>query len=260
MKKDINMTFQQRSLLQQGYQCYSASELKQLEWGLRFTPAVCATIALVGLVYQLPGLLMLVSALGIWAFFFPGKHPMDLIYNHGVRHLFGAVKLPENPFQRRLACLAAGIMSAAIAGLFLAGMPIAALVVGVMLLSLQAIVITTHFCTLSWMVEGLMRAMGKWKKPVDLKLARDMMDDGAVLVDVRSPSEFARDGLQEAVNLPLETLEDCLDSIRDNTLLLFCNSGARSQMAADKLVAAGVGNVFNVGAFGRAKTLVESAD
>lgn len=258
MGKESDLSFQQRSLFQQGYQSYSVKELKQMEWGLRFTPAACSLLTLVALVTAQPYLLLLVSGLGIWAFLFPGAHPMDLIYNHGVRHLFGAIKLPPNPFQRRLACFAAGIMNATAAGFFLADMPIAALVTGGMLLALQAIVITTHFCTLSWMYEGLMRLLGKWNKPMDLGHARGLLAGGAVLVDVRSPNEFARESLTGAVNLPLESLHEHLDKFRDNTFLLFCNSGARSHIAMTKLEAAGATDVFNVGAFGRAKTLVEN--
>ena len=92
-----------------------------------------------------------VGFLGMWALFFPAGHPMDLFYNHVVRHAFGAIKLPKNPFQRRLACFAAGIMNTASAVLFLTGFPLIAIVMGIALLVLQMIVITTHSCTLSWM-------------------------------------------------------------------------------------------------------------
>ncbi|CAN0602708.1 unnamed protein product, partial [Ectocarpus sp. 12 AP-2014] len=142
MTAPTELSFQQRSLFQQGYQSYSAAELKQLDWGLRFTPSACSALTLVGLILELPWLLFAVSFLGIWAFFAPAAHPMDLIYNHGVRHLFGAVALPPNPLQRRLACLAAGVMNAGAAFLFLGGMPTAAWIVGGILLVLHVIVIT----------------------------------------------------------------------------------------------------------------------
>ena len=190
--------FQHRCLQQQGYQSQGPKELRELEWGLRFTPAACSAITAVALYYQLPTLLFAVSALGMWAFFAPAAHPMDLIYNHGIRHLFGAVKLPPNPLQRRLACLAAGVMNSSAALLFLVGLPTAALVVGVSLLVLQAIVICTHFCTLSWMYEGLMRALGRWKAPISSEETCSLLAKGAQLIDVRSPSEFARGHLDGA--------------------------------------------------------------
>ena len=136
MSKSCDLSFQQKSLFQQGFQRFSAQELKQLEWGLRFTPLVCSVLTAYALYFQLPILLFIVAGLGIWAFLFPAGHPMDLIYNHGVRHLFGAVKLPANPFQRRLACFSAGVMNVIAAVFFLASMPVAALIVGGMLLVL----------------------------------------------------------------------------------------------------------------------------
>lgn len=259
MSKSCNLSFQQYSLFQQGYQRFSPDELKQLEWGLRFTPAACSAITAYALYTQQPYLLLLVAALGIWAFFFPAAHPMDLIYNHGVRHLFKAVKLPANPFQRRLACLAAGMMNTAAAVLFLTGLPTVAIVVGVSLLALQVIVITTHFCTLSWMYEGMMRLLGKWQTPVDTETARKLINDGARLIDVRSQNEFARDSIDGAINLPLEELHQYIDDLRDSVCLFFCNSGTRSHIAKEKLKDHGIeGNVHNLGDFNRARELAAS--
>ncbi|NIQ12094.1 MAG: DUF4395 domain-containing protein, partial [Gammaproteobacteria bacterium] len=104
-------------------------------------------------------------------------------------------KLPPNPFQRRLACFAAGIMNTMAAGFFLLDMPLAALITGGMLLCLQAIVIFTHFCTLSWMYEGLMRTIGRWNVPLAPEQARRLLDEGAQLVDVRGRDEFSREHL-----------------------------------------------------------------
>ena len=255
MAKSCDLSFQQKSLFQQGYQRFTPEELKQLEWGLRFTPAACSIIAAVALVYQLPYVLFAVAALGILAFFFPAKHPMDLIYNHGVRHLFGAIALPENPFQRRLACLSAGIMNIIAGSLFLVGEPLAAWIVGGMLLFLQAIVIFTHFCTLSWMYEGVLRMFGKWNTPVELDHAKELLANGATLVDVRSANEFARESVKGAINLPLEEIHEHLESIKNKTCILFCNSGTRSHIALQKLEGHGLKDIFNVGAFNRAKEL-----
>ena len=255
MSNDCNLSFQQRSLFQQGYQKYTPGELKQLEWGLRFTPAVCSLIAAYGLYTQQPLVLFAVATLGVWAFFFPAAHPMDLLYNHVVRHLFRAVKLPENPFQRRLACLSAGLMNIAAGVLFLLGYPVAAIVVGVSLLVLQAIVIFTHFCTLSWMYEGVMRMLGKWTVPVEENVARSMLKQGAKLVDVRSQNEFAKNSIDGAVNLPLEELEYHIDQFRDGTCLLFCNSGTRSHIATEKLKTLGITDIHNLGDLQRARAI-----
>lgn len=255
MSSSCSLSFQQRSLFQQGYQRYTPKELRQLEWGLRFTPAVCSAITAVALVYQLPYLLFAVAALGIWAFFFPAAHPMDLLYNHVVRHAFGAVALPANPFQRRLACLSAGAMNIIAGALFLAKLPVAALAVGITLLVLQAIVIFTHFCTLSWMYEGVMRLLGKWEVPLEKTEAEKMLKDNALLVDVRSPVEFAEGTIQGAVNMPLEEIENYKDQLGACPALLFCRSGARSQIALHKLQDLGIEKVYDIGELKRAEEI-----
>jgi rhodanese-related sulfurtransferase len=253
---NCELSFQQRSLFQQGYQSYTPQELKQLQWGLRFTPLACSTITVVGLVYQLPYLLFAVAALGIWAFLAPAAHPMDLIYNHGVRRLIGAVKLPPNPFQRRLACLAAGVMNSAAAVLFLMSMPLAALVVGGVLLCLQAIVIFTHFCTLSWMYEGAMRLLGQWKQPIDPAEAKSLLAAGARLIDVRGPDEFGQDHIDGALNIPLEEIEKQASGLGDGPCLIYCQSGTRSHIATEKLRKLGLSSAHDIGAFSRAKAII----
>jgi rhodanese-related sulfurtransferase len=204
---------------------------------------------------QQPILLFVVAFLGMWAFFFPAAHPMDLIYNYGVRHLFSAVKLPANPFQRRLACFAAGIMNTMAAGFFLAGMPLAAIITGGMLLVLQLIVISTHFCTLSWMYEGMMRVLGKWHVPVSLEEAKVLLEKGAAIIDVRSQNEYASKNLEGTKNLPLEEIHEHKDAI-SGPVLLFCNSGTRSHIAAEKLKEYGHQEIYNLGAFTRAESLL----
>jgi len=259
MSRQCDLSFQQKSLIQQGFQKYTPQELKQLEWGLRFTPAACSLIAAVGLYLQQPAILFSVAVLGFWAFFFPAGHPMDMLYNAAIRPLFGAARLPANPFQRRLACLSAGVMNIMAGALFVADFPVAALVVGISLLVLQVIVISTHFCTLSWMYEGLMRMLGRWHKPVDIESARRLLQDGAKLVDVRSPGEFARGSLDGAVNIPLEELHEHLGVLQTLECLLFCASGTRSHIAAEKLKSFGLNSVHNLGPMERAQTLVSEA-
>ncbi|MBI3563383.1 MAG: DUF4395 family protein [Gammaproteobacteria bacterium] len=255
MDKRCTLSFQHRSLVQQGYQRYTPVELRQLEWGLRFTPAACSLLALYGLYTQQPVVLFIVALLGIWAFFFPAGHPMDLIYNRLLAPAIGAVKLPENPFQRRLACLSAGLMNITAGVLFLLGLPMAALVVGASLLVLQAIVIFTHFCTLSWIYEGLMRLLGKWQVPVEESKAKTLLKAGALLVDVRSQNEFSKQPLPGAINLPLEDLPLHLEQFKRGVCLLYCNSGTRSYIATEKLKAQGLQNVYNLGSYDRAQRI-----
>ncbi|MHB8972629.1 MAG: DUF4395 family protein [Pirellulaceae bacterium] len=258
MTHECKLSFQHRSLMQQGYQRFTRQQLTEMEWGLRFTPFVCALIALYGLITQQPWVLFSVAGLGIWAFLFPAAHPMDLVYNHVVRPLFGAVPIPPNPMQRRLACLSAAIMNVAAGTLFLLGWPLAAYTVGGCLLVLQAIVIATHFCALSWMYEGVARMLGKWNLPVETEVAQRLLKDGARVIDVRTPQEFAAQHLDCAVNHPLESLQNELGKLPQAVLLLHCKSGMRSNMATRLLKKNGFQNVHNLGSFDRAKSIVEA--
>ena len=252
MKAPIDLTFQQRSMVQQGYQCYAPHELKQYEWGLRFTPTICMGLTILALFLGWWWLNFTVAGLGSWAFFAPAGHPMDLIYNHAVRHIFGAAKLPPNPLQRRLACLSAGVLNVVIGALFLAALPVAAYVAGAVLVTLQVIVITTHFCTLSWMYELGMRALGKWELPLTADQARKKLTDGAMLVDVRSRAEFTRERLVGARNVPVEELDENLEHLA-GPVLVYCASGMRSQIAAHKLADLGLNEVFDIGGIGQLK-------
>jgi phage shock protein E len=82
-----------------------------------------------------------------------------------------------------------------------------------------------------------------------------MISKGAVLIDVRSQNEFARESIDGALNLPLEELDLHLEQFRQGNCLLFCNSGTRSFIAVEKLKIHGLDNVYNLGAFGRAKEI-----
>lgn len=258
MSNTCDLTFQQRSLVQQGYEDYSPSELRQMEWGLRFTPSVCAALTLTGLITQQPWLLFGVAALGLWAFIAPAAHPMDLLYNHVVAPIFGAVKLPPNPLQRRLACLSAGVLNATIGLLFLLDLPLGAYALGGLLLCLQAIVVTTHFCALSWMYEGVARMLGSWSRPLDTQSARRLIENGAVVIDVRSPNEYAESHLPGTLNLPLETLQENLSRVPQGTLLLHCKSGMRSNAALNLLKKNGYSEVHNLGSYDRAEAVLKN--
>jgi rhodanese-related sulfurtransferase len=64
--------------------------------------------------------------------------------------------------------------------------------------------------------------------------------ENALVVDVREPWEYAEGHLPGAVNIPLSTLPARLAELpQDRPILLVCNSGSRSGVAADFLVQQG---------------------
>ncbi len=69
-----------------------------------------------------------------------------------------------------------------------------------------------------------------------------------VIVDVRSPEEWAQDGhIEGAVLIPLPALGLRVDEIpRDRPVVMVCRSGRRSQAACEALAQAGFDNVQNL--------------
>ena len=74
-------------------------------------------------------------------------------------------------------------------------------------------------------------------------------DEEIVLVDVRTPEEFAEGHIPGAVCVPNETIVDGaeLPFGVDVKLFLYCRSGRRSAEAANKLVAMGYTDVTDLG-------------
>jgi len=244
------MTFGEWSLNQQGYD-YSPEDLRKLYWGLRFTPLLCMYGAIYGLYTQQPYIHFALAALGILPFWFPSAHPLDVFYNAVVRHVVRGVKLPPNPLPRRIACLMGGSMNFGIGYGFISGNVMPAYVFGAILIPLQIIVISTHFCVASWMYEGLIKLIGQWDRPISSDEAHRLVNEGAKLVDVRGPDEFAGGHLSDAINVPLDDIEQHLDVFREQKTVLYCQSGMRCQSAAQALKRNGIEETFILGAMKR---------
>lgn len=68
-----------------------------------------------------------------------------------------------------------------------------------------------------------------------------------LIVDVRTPEEFAAGHIDGAKLVPLQTLEDGIKSIaKDQEIRLICRSGNRSAQAYDILAGIGYKNLTNV--------------
>jgi phage shock protein E len=78
--------------------------------------------------------------------------------------------------------------------------------------------------------------------------ARALVKQGATLVDVRTPEEFAGGHIEGAVNIPIDDLEARKSELKkDGELVLYCRSGARSERGKQLLLAAGFTKVHNLG-------------
>lgn len=75
-------------------------------------------------------------------------------------------------------------------------------------------------------------------------------EEGALLLDVRTPEEFASGHLPGAVNVPVDQLPRRLDEVgsKDKPVVVYCRSGRRSAIAAETLQGGGFQSVHDLGA------------
>ncbi len=77
-----------------------------------------------------------------------------------------------------------------------------------------------------------------------------IVKNGAYLVDVRTPEEFAAGHVKGSVNIPLDQLAQHLDKFKGKShIVVFCRSGNRSGQAKAFLNQQGFTNVINGGAW-----------
>lgn len=83
------------------------------------------------------------------------------------------------------------------------------------------------------------------KPAVDLKA---IIDEGAFLVDVRTPGEFNSGHVKGSINIPLDRITHQLAKFKNKkNIIVFCRSGSRSSQAKSILEQNGFINVVNGG-------------
>ena len=93
----------------------------------------------------------------------------------------------------------------------------------------------------------LAKRMGSRSSREDVGAA--LRAESALVVDVRSPGEFASGHVEGAVNIPVQELGRRLDECgaKDRPIILYCHSGMRAASAQSTLKRAGFSNVVNAG-------------
>ena len=86
-------------------------------------------------------------------------------------------------------------------------------------------------------------------KECDVAEAREKINDGAVLIDVREDSEFGVDHAADARHMGRGVIErDIVQAIpdKDAEIVLYCGGGYRSALSADMLQRMGYTNVWSM--------------
>jgi rhodanese-related sulfurtransferase len=79
--------------------------------------------------------------------------------------------------------------------------------------------------------------------------AHRLVEAGARLVDVRASFEFANGHLPGAINVPLQHLDKRMGELepKDKEIVVYCQSGGRSQVAFEQLKSAGFSKLYDLG-------------
>lgn len=98
---------------------------------------------------------------------------------------------------------------------------------------------------------GIFLFTGKSNGPkLSMQTIQADIASGAVLVDVRTPAEFAAGHIEGAVNLPLQNIQAGAVPVKDKsaTVYVYCHSGNRSTQATALLKKEGYSSIVNLGA------------
>jgi phage shock protein E len=77
-----------------------------------------------------------------------------------------------------------------------------------------------------------------------------LVANGAVIVDVRTPGEFASGHVKGSLNIPLDTLQSRLKELpADKPIITCCASGMRSGTAKSIMLNSGFKEVYNGGSW-----------
>ena len=89
-------------------------------------------------------------------------------------------------------------------------------------------------------------------RQISMDAAIAMMEEasGYVILDVRTPEEFAEKHIPNAINIPNETIGTAeIPELpdKDQLILVYCRSGNRSKQASQKLADMGYTNIVEFG-------------
>ena len=80
------------------------------------------------------------------------------------------------------------------------------------------------------------------------KLAWPMIENGVLLVDVRSAEEFAQGHIEGAINIEWDNTDALIAAIgvdKQRPVVVYCRSGNRSGKATVELATKGYNNIYN---------------
>ena len=93
----------------------------------------------------------------------------------------------------------------------------------------------------------LLSACGNSSKyeTIDTNKALELIDTGAIILDVRTVDEFNREHIPNAINIPLDQI-DTIGFDNGSSIIVYCQSGMRSKEAVEKMYDLGYTSLYNL--------------
>ena len=80
------------------------------------------------------------------------------------------------------------------------------------------------------------------------ELDKIVNENNYVIVDVRTKEEYDTGHVKDAINIPVDTINDKVELDKNKTIIVYCRSGKRSSTAKQKLIDLGY-KVYDLGAY-----------
>ena len=108
-------------------------------------------------------------------------------------------------------------------------------------ISIILVTVVLSACSAPKSAENKLNTMEEKQMSIKQEVAK-----GALMVDVRTPEEFASGSVKGAINIPLNEVESRINEFkRKPGVVVFCRSGNRSGQAKEILENNGIKNVIN---------------
>lgn len=87
-------------------------------------------------------------------------------------------------------------------------------------------------------------------KNINFEEAKNIIDtEKTIILDVRTEEEFVTGHIVNAINIPVDELEERLEKLEEkqSVIMVYCKSGRRSAIACEILLEHGYINIYNMG-------------
>lgn len=100
---------------------------------------------------------------------------------------------------------------------------------------------------------------GGGDKNVDIP---QLLKEGALVVDTRTPGEYANGHVKNAINIPYDIIARTIDQYetdKSKPIIVYCRSGSRSSHAKINLMKAGYTNAVDAGSIGNMQKQIKQS-